>query len=87
MALKFLPSLTKTCREPFDNDADDNDVDDDAVDELRGDFKLPNLRIFNVLLLSLPFCVEVLLLSIGGIYFKPTIISPLYVVISSNGSL
>lgn len=73
--LKFFASLTKTCSEPLEFlDGDDDDDDD---------FMLPNFR--NPLLIDDLEKCDVFVS--GGMNFKPTIISPRFVEISSNGSL
>lgn len=72
--LKFFASLTSTCNEPFD----------DELRELVDDFMLPNLR-KPLLIDDLEKCDD---FESGGTNFKPTIMSPRYVVeMSSNGSL
>lgn len=91
-AVRFLPSFTSTCKDPF-------------VDVLRAvgdDLMLPNLRKFKLPPLLLPPPPILLLLLLdddddvcfaddvadsGGINFKPTMMSPRYVVTSSKGSL
>lgn len=70
-AVKFLPSFTSTCNEPFD----------DEFRDVGEDFMLPNLRKFNVpALLPPPLLFELCDDDddeSGGMNFKPTIISPL----------
>lgn len=65
-AFKFLPSLTKTCSEPFD----------ELLRELGDDFMLPNLRRLKPPLLWGDECCDADDES-GGTNFNPTIMSPL----------
>lgn len=71
--LKFFASLTSTCSEPFD----------DELRELDDDFMLPNFR-KPLLIDDRENCDD---FASGGTNFSPTIMSPRYVAISSNGSL
>lgn len=71
--LKFFASLTSTCNEPFDDELRDPD----------DDFMLPNFR--RPLLIDDREKCEVF--ASGGTNFSPTIMSPRYVAMSSNGSL
>lgn len=71
--LRFFASLTSTCSEPFD----------DVFLELDDDLMLPNFR-SPLLIDDLEKCDAFVS---GGMNFNPTIISPRYVEISSNGSL
>lgn len=72
--LKFFASLTSTCNVPFDDElrADDDD-----------DFMLPNFR--KPLLIDDRENCDVFVS--GGTNFRPTMMSPRYADISSNGSL
>lgn len=71
--LKFFASLTSTCNEPFD----------DELRELGDDFMLPNFR-KPLLIDDREKCDDFVS---GGTNFKPTIMSPRYDDMSSNGSL
>lgn len=79
---RFFPSLTSTCREPFVVALLDPD---DAL-------MLPNFRKLRLPPLPVkPEDDELLAVCLGvdsgGMNFNPTMMSPRYVVISSNGSL
>lgn len=71
--LKFFASLTSTCNEPFDDEL--REPDDDLI--------LPNFR-RPLLIDDREKCED---FASGGTNFSPTIMSPLYVDMSSNGSL
>lgn len=95
--VKFLPSFTSTCKAPLP-DAVDGVGDELLLRALAGDFMLlPNLRKFKPPLPPLPLLLDGYLTELrlaeppppvsGGIYLSPTIMSPRYVVTSSNGSV
>lgn len=71
--LKFLASFTSTCNEPFDDEL--REPDDDLI--------LPNF--LRPLLIDDREKCDVF--ASGGTNFNPTIMSPRYVDMSSNGSL